>query len=93
MEVRANNSAWRRALKNAGIEDFCWHDLRHTCASWHVQNGTSINVLQDLGGWETIEMVRRYAHLAPENLATAAADNLPSRHVLVTAGLLEKIKP
>ncbi|KZY96925.1 integrase, partial [Oleiphilus sp. HI0072] len=52
--LRANNSAWRRALKNAGIDDFRWHDLRHTWASWHVQNGTSLNVLQELGGWETI---------------------------------------
>ncbi|KZY89434.1 hypothetical protein A3743_08415 [Oleiphilus sp. HI0072] len=90
--LRANNSAWRRALKNAGIDDFRWHDLRHTWASWHVQNGTSLNVLQELGGWETIEMVRRYAHLAPENLAIAAADNLPSGHVLVTSSLEEKNK-
>jgi len=90
--LRANNSAWRRALKNAGIENFSWHNLRSTWASWHVQNGTSINVLQELGGWETIEMVRRYAHLAPENLAIAAADNLPSGHVLVTDVLEDKNK-
>lgn len=81
---RANNSGWRNALKKAGIENFRWHDLRHTWASWHVQNGTALNVLQELGGWESIEMVRRYAHLAPDNLATAAAENLPRGHVLVT---------
>lgn len=82
--LRANNTGWRKALKDAEIENFRWHDLRHTWASWHIQNGTPLNVLQELGGWESIEMVRRYAHLAPENLAKAAADNLPRGHVLVT---------
>lgn len=42
------------------------------------QNGASLNVLQELGGWESIEMARRHAHLAPENLAVAAAQNFPS---------------
>lgn len=65
---RANTKAWRNALKRAGIEDFRWHDLRHTWASWHVQDGTPLNVLQELGGWESAEMVRRYAHLGGEHL-------------------------
>ncbi|MBF0462869.1 MAG: site-specific integrase [Magnetococcales bacterium] len=70
--LRANNSAWRNGLKKAGIEDFRWHDLRHTWASWHVQNGTPLNVLQELGGWESVEMVRRYAHLGGQHLAKYA---------------------
>lgn len=52
-----------RALRAAGITDFTWHDLRHTWASWHVQGGTPLAELQRLGGWETLEMVMRYAHL------------------------------
>jgi hypothetical protein len=44
----------------------------HLGASWHVQNGTPLHVLQELGGWETPAMVRRYAHLAPEHLAAYA---------------------
>ena len=62
----------RRRLKRAGIEDFRWHDLRHTWASWHVQNGTPLFALQELGGWESPEMVRRYAHLSAEHLAPYA---------------------
>jgi len=65
---QASTKAWRNALKRAGIEDFRWHDLRHTWASWHVQNGTPLNVLQELGGWESAEMVKRYAHLSGEHL-------------------------
>jgi integrase len=67
-----NTASWRKALKRAGIDDFRWHDLRHTWASWHVQAGTPLNVLQELGSWSDIRMVQRYAHLAPEHLAKHA---------------------
>ena len=72
-----NTKLWRKGLRKAGIENFRWHDLRHTWASWHVQAGTPIYELQELGGWESAEMVRRYAHLAPEHLAKAAARIVP----------------
>lgn len=71
--VNANTRAWRNALKRAGIEDFRWHDLRHTWASWHRMQGTPTHELQQLGGWKTGAMVERYAHLAPDHLANAAA--------------------
>ena len=71
--VNANTRAWRNALKRAGIEDFRWHDLRHTWASWHRMQGTPTHELQQLGGWRTGAMVERYAHLAPDHLANAAA--------------------
>ncbi|WLJ48211.1 tyrosine-type recombinase/integrase [Edwardsiella piscicida] len=66
------NTAWRAALKRAGIEDFRFHDLRHTWASWLVQSGVPLSALQEMGGWESIEMVRRYAHLAPNHLTEHA---------------------
>jgi site-specific recombinase XerD len=56
-------------LKRAGIENFRWHDLRHTWASWHRQSGTPTHELQRLGGWRSSVMVERYAHLAPDHLA------------------------
>lgn len=62
----------RQALQRAGIEDFRWHDLRHTWASWHVQRKTPLHVLQELGGWESVEMVRRDAHLSGDHLAEYA---------------------
>lgn len=71
--MRAVGSAWERSLKRAGIEQFRFHDLQHTWAIWHVMNGTSLQELMELGGWESYEMVLRYAHLAPEHLANAAS--------------------
>lgn len=70
-------SAWEAACRKVGIERFRFHDLRHTWASWHVQQGTPLYALKELGGWETLEMVKRYAHLAPEHLL-GYAENIGS---------------
>lgn len=67
-----DNQAWNIGLRKAGIEDFRFHDLRHTWASWLIQSGVPLSVLQEMGGWESIEMVRRYAHLAPNHLTEHA---------------------
>ncbi|WP_434779803.1 tyrosine-type recombinase/integrase [Neisseria sp. Ec49-e6-T10] len=63
-----SSKVWKRALKEAGIIDFRWHDLRHTWASWLVQAGVPLLDLKEMGGWESIEMVQKYAHLAPDHL-------------------------
>ena len=69
-----STKAWYKALKRVGISDFKWHDLRHTWASWHVQAGTPLFALQELAGWESERMVRRYAHLAANHLAVYAGN-------------------
>lgn len=69
---QVNTKAWKSALKRAGIENFRWHDLRHTWASWLTQEGVPLNVIQEMGAWESAEMVRRYAHLAPEQFGRHA---------------------
>ncbi len=68
-----SNKAWYAALKRAGLEDFRFHDLRHTWASWHRQAGTSCDELKELGGWKSRSMVDRYAKFATEHLAHAAS--------------------
>ncbi len=70
--IHQSSTAWGLAKQRAGIEDFRFHDLRHTWASWHVQSGTSLPELMELGGWKSYEMVLRYAHLAPEKLSFVA---------------------
>lgn len=77
--TQVSTKSWYAALERAGISDFRWHDLRHTWASWHVQNGTPLFALQELGGWESAEMVRRYAHLAADHLAPYAEGLKPLR--------------
>ena len=69
---QANTRAWRNALKRASIKNFRGHDLRHVWATWHVMAGTTMGELQELGAWKSPEMVRRYAHFAPEQLREAA---------------------
>lgn len=51
---------------------FTWHGFRHTWATWHVQNGTPIEVLQKLGGWSDLRMVMNYSHHSPGHLASFA---------------------
>lgn len=72
--IGSAKTAFLAAVRRAGLEGFRWHDFRHTWASWHVMAGTSPAVLQELGGWSSPDMVRRYAHLAPGHTA-AYADN------------------
>jgi integrase len=64
----ANTRTWRIALKACGIEDFRWHDLRHTWATWLRQSDVPTWVLQELGGWKSETMVRRYAHMSVTHL-------------------------
>ena len=69
---RGSTSAWYRAVRRIGLKDFRWHDLRHAWACFHVQAGTPLFALQEMAGWETEKMVRRYAHLAADHLAPHA---------------------
>jgi len=84
--VNVSTKAWTNALERAGIDNFRWHDLRHTFATWHRQAGTPTHELQRLGGWKTLSMVERYAHVAPEGLQIAAGrlDNVLQGYVLAT---------
>lgn len=79
--IQVSTKAWYKALERTGITDLRWHDLRHTWASWHVQQSTPLYVLQEPGGWESAEMVRKYVHLACEHLAPYA-DRLCALHVV-----------
>lgn len=65
---------WRNAVKAAKLEPFRFHDLRHTWASWHIQNGTPTHILQELGGWSSYEMVKIYAHLDSSHLSKWASN-------------------
>jgi len=58
---------WQKALKEAGIEDFTFHSLRHTCASYLAMNGASLLEIADVLGHKQIQMTKRYSHLCVEH--------------------------
>ena len=53
------------------LEGYTWHCNRHTFASRLVMAGVDLLSVQRLGGWRTLSMVQRYAHLAPDHLRAA----------------------
>jgi integrase len=69
---------WLDVLEAAAIEDFHWHDLRHTFASRLVMNGVDIFTVCRLMGHKSIQVTMRYAHLADKHLATAIGKLVPS---------------
>ena len=66
MEIRKH---WDSALRNADINDFRFHDLRHTAASYLAMNGATLAEIAEVLGHKTLQMVKRYAHLSDQHVA------------------------
>ncbi|MEE9354302.1 MAG: site-specific integrase [Methylococcaceae bacterium] len=64
---------WEVALKVACIEDFRFHDLRHSAASYLAMNGASLAEIAEVLGHKTLQMVKRYAHLSEAHTAGVVA--------------------
>ena len=60
--------AWRAVREKAGLEDFRFHDLRHTCASYLAMNGATLAEIAAVLGHKTLAMVKRYSHLSDEHV-------------------------
>jgi integrase len=58
---------WERALREAGIEDFRFHDLRHSAASYLIMNGASLYEVAQVLGHKTTATTERYAHLSTQH--------------------------
>ena len=62
-------TAWELAIKRAEIENFRFHDLRHSTASYLAMNGASLLEIADILGHKTLQMVKRYSHLSEDHKA------------------------
>ena len=68
INIHTLRSAFEDALKKAKIEDFRWHDLRHSFASRLAQNGVDPYAIQRLMGHKTFTTTQRYAHHCVESI-------------------------
>ena len=64
---------WRNVLEEAKIEDFRFHDLRHSCASYLAMNGASLAEIAAVLGHKTLAMVKRYSHLSEQHTVSVVA--------------------
>ena len=65
--IKEVKTSFNTALRDAEIEDFHFHDLRHTFASQLLLKGGSLKDVQELLGHKDIKMTMRYAHLTQEH--------------------------
>jgi integrase len=75
---RSWSTAWQNACERAGLEDFRFHDLRHSFGSWLAMNGTAPKAMMELMGHKTASMTMRYSHLSVEYKQQAVAKRLHS---------------
>lgn len=60
---------WYQAVREADLEDFHFHDLRHSAASYLAMNGATLAEIAEVLGHKTLQMVKRYAHLSDQHVA------------------------
>ena len=70
-KIGSVKTAWRNLMAAADIQDFRFHDLRHTFASWLVMQGASLFTVQKLMTHSSAEMTQVYAHLSDDHLRQA----------------------
>ena len=66
--------SWDNAVSAAGLQNFHFHDLRHTCASYLIMNGASTGEVANVLGHKSLQMVQRYAHISDQHKAHVVAN-------------------
>ena len=84
--IKNIKKAFKTVLKNAGITDFRFHDLRHTFASQVIMRGGDLKDVQELLGHKSMSMTLRYSHLSQKqkkravNLLNGLTASARNRH-------------
>ena len=65
--------AWERAVKEAKLKDFRYHDLRHSAASYLAMSGATLAEIAEVLGHKTLAMVKRYSHLTEQHTSKVVA--------------------
>lgn len=65
--------AWERAVVEAKLKDFRFHDLRHTAASYLAMSGATLAEIAEVLGHKTLAMVKRYSHLTEQHTSEVVA--------------------
>ncbi len=81
-KIKLLSRTFARTVEAAGLNDnvddtrqkIVFHSLRHTFASWLVQSGTPLYTVGELLGHSSLEMTKRYSHLAPDNMRDAISN-------------------
>jgi integrase len=76
--VTTIDKAWQAARAAAGLDDFRFHDLRHSAASYLAMSGASLMDIAAILGHKTLAMVKRYSHLSEQH-TTAAVDRMAEK--------------
>lgn len=72
-KILSIQNIWDEAVTTAKIEDFHFHDLRHSAASYLAMNGASLAEIAEVLGHKTLQMVKRYAHLSEAHTTSVVA--------------------
>lgn len=85
IEREGLKSIFERAVDKAKIEDFSFHDLRHTCATRLLRRRGNLRLVKELLGHEDINTTMKYAHVTKEDLRAAMEDDAPAESATNTA--------
>jgi len=85
-------TGWHAAIRRAGLNpDFTPHTCRHTWATWHYAQHKDLLRLKHDGGWSSVKLVERYAHLMTGGQEPAIRDWLGLSHEGATANVMRQV--
>ena len=82
---------FRAACQRAGLTGVTPHSTRHTFATRLVENGVDLRTVQELGGWATLSLIQRYAHVTTARKAEAVEGLVKNSPTLFTTPMRQRI--